>query len=110
MKFLQEVTEWDVPNHIYVLNDSKDKMYGYVKRGTNVVETVNKPYRFSTSGRKFKEVPNIYGYVKPEELPEGFVKIVLGSKGEKYTITELDGVTQCSCPGFKFRGQCKHAA
>lgn len=108
MKFMQEVTEWEYPGHIYVLNDSKDKMYGYIRRGTNIVETVKKPYRFSTSHRKFKEVPNIYGYVKPEEVPEGFVKVVLGSKGERYTITEVNGVHGCTCSGFKFRSNCKH--
>ena len=110
MKFLQEVTDWEWPNHIYIVNDSKDKMYGYIKRGSVRVETDNKPYRFSVSGRKFKEVPNTFGYTKSEEQPEGFVKVVLGSKGERYTITEVNGVTQCTCPGYKFRGQCRHTS
>ena len=112
MKILQEVTEWSdrIPNHIYILNDSKDKMYGYIKAGTTTVNEVKKPYRFDTRGRKFKEIPNIYNYSRSEDKPEGFVKIVIGSKGERYTITENAGVRQCTCPAHKFRGQCKHTA
>lgn len=112
MKILQEVTEWadGTPNHVYILNDAKDKMYAYVKSGTTTVNEVRNPYRFDTRGRKFKEIPNIYSYTRNEEKSEGFVKIVVGSKGEKYTITENAGVRQCTCAGFKFRGQCKHTA
>lgn len=109
MKFMQEITEWEYPGHIYVLNDTRDKMYGYIKRGTNIVETVKKPYRFSTSGRKFKEVENRWGFEKPEALPEGFVKIVMGSTGQRYTITEVNGVRSCTCPAGKYqKGPCKH--
>ena len=108
MKVFNEVTDWAVPNHTYILSDDKSKMYAYVKRNTKTVTEFKKPYRFDSKGRKFVEVPNTYGYVKPEAVPEGFVKIVLGSKGDKYTITEVDGVRQCTCSGFKFRGSCKH--
>ena len=112
MKAFQEITEWStefaVPNHVYFLSDSKDKMYGYVKASTGEILEVATPYKFKASGRKFKEVNNIWGFFPRESEPEGFVKIVIGSKGEKYTITEVAGVLQCSCPGFKFRGKCRH--
>ena len=108
MKCFQEVTDWAVPNHTYILSDDKSKMYAYVRRNTTEVTEFKKPYRFDSKGRRFVEVPNTYGYVKPKAQPEGFVRIVLGSKGEKYTITEVNGVRQCTCPGYRFRGQCKH--
>ncbi len=112
MKAFQEITEWDtdfvMPNHVYFLSDSKDKMYGYVQAGTGLVQTMSKPYKFKVSGRKFKEVVNTWDFKIKEELPEGFVKIAIGSKGEKYTITEIDNIRQCSCPGYKFRGKCRH--
>jgi len=111
MKAFKEITEWDsdfaVPNHVYFLNDSRDKMYGYVQSGTGIVQTMRTPYRFHTRGRKFKEIPNTWNF-GVDDQPEGFVKIVIGSKGEKYTITETSGIYQCSCPGFKFRGKCRH--
>ena len=111
MKTFQEVTEWDaeyrVPNHVYFLNDSKEKMYGYVN-SKGIVQTFAKPYKFHSRGRKFKEVVNTWGFRIAEEEPEGFVKIVIGSKGERYTITEVDSVRHCTCPGYKFRGKCRH--
>lgn len=110
MRILKEITDWAVPNHIYFVNDSKDKLFAYIKASGTTVEEFKKPIKFSTSHRKFKEVDNIYEYTPPEEVPEGFVKIVLGSKGDKYTITEVDGVRHCTCSGFKFRGNCKHIA
>jgi hypothetical protein len=66
---------------------------------------------FSASRRKFKEISNTWNFIPKvvEVVPDGFVKIVLGSKGERYTITEVSGIRQCSCPGFKFRSKCRHA-
>ena len=108
MKTIQEVTEWDVPNHVYFVTDAKDKMFGYVKKSTGEVKEFNQPLPFSASRRKFKEINNTWGFFPKEIIPEGFVKIVLGSKGEKYTITEVDGVQHCTCAGYKFRGKCRH--
>ncbi len=115
MKAFKEITEWDtdftMPNHVYFLSDSKDKMYGYVKSSTGEIQEMSTPYKFKASGRKFLEVTNTWGFKlseEPEEAAPGFVKIVIGSKGEKYTITEVAGVLQCSCPGSKFRGKCRH--
>lgn len=112
MKAFQELTVWatdfDMPNHVYFLNDSKEKMYGYVQAGTGLVQTMSTPYKFKASGRKFKEVENRWNFKIAEDEPEGFVKIVIGSKGERYTITEVDGVRHCTCPGYKFRGKCRH--
>jgi hypothetical protein len=112
VKAFKEITEWAtdfrMPNHVYFLSDSKDKMYGYVQAGTGIVQTMRTPYRFKASGRKFREINNVWGFKIAEDVPEGFVKIVIGSTGERYTITEVNNVRQCSCPGFKFRGKCRH--
>jgi hypothetical protein len=66
MKAFQEITEWDsefaVPNHVYFLNDGRDKMYGYVRESDGVVQTMRTPYRFHTRGRKFKEVKNVWNF------------------------------------------------
>ena len=31
-----------------------------------------------------------------------------GSKGNSYTVTIADKGFTCDCPGFTFRGKCKH--
>ena len=114
MKAFKEITEWDsdfaVPNHVYFLNDSKDKMYGYVQVGTGVVQTMKTPYRFHVRGRKFREVANTwnFGVEETEQRPAGRTWTVAGSKGNEYTVTQELGAWSCTCSGFKFRGQCRH--
>ena len=114
MKAFQEITEWDcefaVPNHVYFLSDSKDKMYGYVQSGTDIVQTMRTPYRFHTRGRKFKEIPNTWNF-GVEEVSEtrGKEHKVLGSKGNVYTVTDDHGAWSCTCPANKWqKGECKH--
>lgn len=113
MKAFLETTEWNVDypvaNHIYLLNDSKDKMYAYIKHGTDEVFEFKKPIRFSTSRRQFKEVKNVWGYIKPDDAPVGRNWKVAGSRGDEYTVNEHMGSWSCTCVGFKFgKGDCKH--
>ena len=46
-------------------------------------------------------------YHYSEGLTESVTKIVQGSKGAEYIVT-LGANTSCTCPGFTFRGACKH--
>ena len=116
MKAFQEITEWStefaVPNHVYFLSDSKDKMYGYVQASTGIVKTMSAPYRFKASGRKFTEVPNRWNFVIKEDEPVetvGRQYQVPGSKGAIYTVTDDAGVWSCTCPASKWqKGECKH--
>ena len=114
MKAFREITAWDsdfaVPNHVYFLNDSRDKMYGYVNSKTGLVQTVKKPYRFHVRGRKFQEVKNVWNF-SVDETPEpavGQTWQVAGSKGNAYTVTLEMGSWSCTCSGFKFRNKCRH--
>ena len=114
MKAFQEITEWAtdfvMPNHVYFLSDSKDKMYGYVKSGTGEIQEMGTPYKFKVSGRKFKEVNNTWGFFPREELVlVGETHRVPGSKGAVYTVTNDRGSWTCTCPASKWqKGECKH--
>ena len=114
MKAFQEITEWDcdfaVPNHVYFLSDSRDKMYGYVQASTGEIQEMSTPYRFKASGRKFKEVANVWGFSPKEELiPTGETHRVAGSKGAVYTVTNDRGSWSCNCPSAKWqKAECKH--
>lgn len=111
MKVLQETTDWGnitSPNHVYFLNDSRDKMFAYVPKGATQVKQFKQPISFYTRGRQFREVPNSWGY-EPGKAA-GRTWTVSGSKGAEYTLTELNGQVTCSCPGHKFRGACRHVA
>ena len=110
MKWFAETTDYkdSVPNGIYLLDDSKSKMYAFRPRGTGEIKIFANPIRIDVRGRKF--VINSVQFetaVKPE-VPEGRVIEVQGSKGDVYKVTESNGNWSCSCSGFRFRGDCKH--
>ena len=112
MKVLQETTAWEgrTPNHIYITDDSKSKMFAYVRAGTNSVFRFSAPMRIDTRGRKFKEIPNTFGFEEP--IKDASVKTwsVAGSRGDSYTVTLDDNQYSCTCSGFRFRGACRHIA
>jgi hypothetical protein len=114
MKAFIEITEWDVdytvPGHTYFVSDSKDKLFAYIKCGSDKIEEFKKPYRFGTTGRKFREVNNTWGFFPREELIlVGETHKVSGSNGAIYTVTNDRGSWTCTCPASKWQaGDCKH--
>lgn len=110
MKWFAETTEWKgiAPNHVYLLDDSKSKMFAYMPTGANQAITFKAPIRIDVRGRKFKLNPVQFKTdIRPPE-PEGRVWEVKGSKGDVYKVTEVRGEWACTCSGFRFRGDCKH--
>lgn len=110
MKFYQETTDYGdkIANGVYLLDDAKEKMYAYVSPNSGIVKTFTHPIRISTKGRKFKAVDNTYNYEIPGEIAEHPRWMVIGSKGDKYYVTQTEHGLSCTCSGFKFRGECKH--
>ena len=111
MKWFAETTDYKdkVPNGIYLLDDTKTKMYAFKPRGTGEIRTFRNPIRIDVRGRKFQINPVQFRTALKEPEPEGRSWTVKGSKGDEYKITELNGNYSCSCSGFRFRGKCKHA-
>ena len=56
MKFLRETTDWEFPNHIYVLDDKKENMIAFINCQTNEHKVFKKPIRFDMRHRTFKEI------------------------------------------------------
>ena len=114
MKTIQEITVWDVdytvPGHTYFVSDSKDKLFAYIKCGSDQIEKFKKPYRFGVTGRRFREVENVWGFFPKEELVlVGETFKVPGSRGNVYTVTDDAGSWSCTCPAAKWsKGECKH--
>jgi hypothetical protein len=109
MKFFQETTKWDgdYANHIYLLTTDKSKMYGYIKHGTTEAQVFKKPIGIDIRGRTFREVKEL-GDINLDNLEVDKSWTVSGSKGDKYIVEKTDTGYNCSCSGFRFRGQCKH--
>jgi hypothetical protein len=104
MKWMQETTVWEEafqPNHIYLMEG--DKAIAYIRQPTNETKIFSKPLQLDLRGRKFKEldlpVPKLRA-----EVPK--TRKVQGSKGETYEVNDAEGT--CTCPGFRFRGNCRH--
>ena len=110
MKWFAEVTEWKgvAPNHVYLLDDSKSKMFAYVPQGSDQPTVFKAPIRIDVRGRKFKINAVQFKADIADEQSEGRVWEVQGSKGDVYKVTEAQGQLSCTCSGFKFRGDCKH--
>jgi len=110
MKWFAEVTEWKgiAPNHVYLLDDAKSKMFAYIPFGTGKTRTFNNAIRIDIRGRKFKLNPVQYEITVKAAEPEGRTWEVQGSKGDVYKVTEQRGEYSCTCSGFRFRGDCKH--
>lgn len=103
MQAVKEVTVWDSDiqaNHTYLLDG--DKMVAYIKFGKGKPFYFKNPIRIDKRGRKFEVLKKDPFNAKVESsLIE-----VKGSKGNSYFV-DPDAKT-CTCPGFTFRGSCKH--
>lgn len=104
MEALREVTDWgkaSAPNHTYLLDGNN--LVAYIKQGETAPFYFKNPIKgFDKRGRKFVPVkPNPFKAKKVSNTVA-----VKGSKGQTYYV-DPEAKT-CTCPGFQFRGNCKH--
>ena len=101
MEALRETTDWATPNHTYLLDGTT--LVAYIKKGETVPFYFSKGIKhFDKRGRKFETVtPNPFKVKAQSNLIK-----VKGSKGNEYTVDPE--ARTCTCPGFQFRGNCKH--
>ena len=112
MKIMLETTEWAdaTPNHVYVFNDSLSHAIAYVRAGTKTVSKFKKPMSIDRRGRTFVELEDEEP-TRAEPKPDQWEFV--GSKGDVYLVTREAGAGldyRCTCPGFTYRGSCRHAA
>ena len=105
MEALRETTHWDVefrqPNHIYLFDGSK--AIAYIKWGEGEPEFFKVPKAIDKRYRTFVKADlNLFKVKKVKSN----VREVQGSKGATYQVDDEAGT--CTCPGFTFRGTCKH--
>ena len=104
MEAVIETTVWNDSNnanHTYLLDGTK--MVAYISVGSTTPFYFKKPITIDKRGRKFTPVkPNPFKAVKEKST---IIK-VSGSKGNIYSIDTEDKT--CTCPGYTYRGSCKH--
>jgi hypothetical protein len=105
MEAVREITQWDVdyrqPNHIYLLDG--DRIRACINWGEGPVEWMSGTIKLDRRGRKFEPVEISLFDIK--EAKSSTIS-VQGSKGQIYQVDPEAGT--CTCPGFTFRGNCKH--
>ena len=106
MEALLETTVWGAKqalNHTYLLDGNK--LVAYVKAGETAPFYFKNPIKgFDKRGRKFvKGNAALFKVAAKSELIE-----IKGSKGNSYFV-DVEAKS-CTCPGYAFRGACKHIA
>jgi hypothetical protein len=101
MEAVKEITGGLFPPHIYLLDGNN--LVAYIKQNTKAPFYFKRPIKgFDKRGRKFEKLAkNPFTVEVPTELIA-----VSGSKGNTYYV-DPEAKT-CTCPGFAFRGACKH--
>lgn len=100
MEALRETTGGLFPPHTYLLDGST--LVAYIKAGESTPFYFKKGIKgFDKRGRQFEVVKSGSFTQKKSALIE-----VQGSKGNSYFV-DPEAKT-CTCPGFTFRGDCKH--
>lgn len=106
MEAVLEVTAWPYPNHTYLLDGTT--LVAYIKKGeTTPFYFKNGIKGFDRRGRKFVKADSSL-FKAPKNAAENTKIEVKGSKGNSYWV-DPEAQT-CTCPGFTFRGNCKHVA
>ena len=99
MEAVIETTGPLFPQHTYLLDGNT--LVAYVKKGETQPFYFKNPIKgFDKRGRKF--APGNKDLFTEKKEQNG--RTVIGSSGQTYTVTE----DSCTCPGFTYRGTCKH--
>jgi hypothetical protein len=104
---IKEITVWKdtsiQSNHVYLMDGSK--AIAYMPRGTGTPFYFKTGWTLDKRGRKFETLKK--NPFKAVDTPaESHIIKVQGSKGETYSVNTQEHT--CSCPGFTYRGTCKH--
>jgi hypothetical protein len=106
----REITAWEdgntAINHTYYLEG--DSMLAYMPYGKTQATWFTKPIRIDRRGRKFLTL-KVNPFDEPFWVVPNVVELtrtVAGSNGAQYVVN-LEAKT-CTCPGYTFRGVCKH--
>ena len=107
MEAVRETTIWEgatQPNHIYLLDGTK--AVAYIKFGKGDPFYFKNPIAIDKRGRKFEKLKtNPFKELDKVKGPAATIE-VQGSKGQTYFVNIEERT--CSCPGFTYRGTCKH--
>lgn len=105
MEAIRETTRWAsarTPNHTYLVDGTN--LVAYIKQGETVPTWFTKPMRNFDRRRRTFVRADVALFGKPTQKSQ--LIRVQGSKGSEYFVDPEKN--SCTCPGFVFRGKCRH--
>ncbi len=107
MTAILETTGGLFPAHTYLIEGTD--LIAYIRAGTDQPYYFKRPIKgFSKSGRKFIAVePSPFTVSVSAAVPNPALVRVQGSKPNTWYWVDTEQNT-CTCPGYTFRGACKH--
>ena len=103
MEAIVETTGGLFPAHTYLIDGNN--LVAYIKVNTTEPYYFKQPIKgFDKRGRKFARTSSSAFTLQVE--PAVALKAIQGSKGSVYYVNESEGT--CTCPGYTYRGTCKH--
>lgn len=101
MQWFKEVCDNDT-GHVYLVEGNR--VLAYRPNGQEPARFFAQSMRFDRRGRKF--VPTHGGTFDQTQDHNKHLTEIKGSTGTSYWVDSNAGT--CTCPGFQFRGHCKH--
>lgn len=99
MEALREITNWKY-NHTYLVDGGR--CLAYLPDGSTTPQYFKQPLRFDRRSRRFERASITLFPQRPSDTRHR----VIGSRGTVYWVDTQ--ARTCTCPGFTFRGQCRH--
>lgn len=104
MEAIRETTGGQFHPHVYLLDGTT--LIAYIKAGETTPFYFKKGIKgFDKRGRKFEKASKDLFDAHVESAVSNLIE-VQGSKGAVYYVDPEQH--SCTCPGFTFRGNCKH--
>ena len=101
MEALRETTAWEFPNHTYLLDGTT--LVAYIKQGTS------EPFYFSKGIKNFDKRRRTFEKANKDLFEVSASTNLIEIQGSKGAVYYVDPeLHSCTCPGFTFRGKCKH--
>lgn len=112
-EILKETTVWACskqPNHTYLISDS-GKIIAYAPWHGAEIVTLKSGMKLDKRNRKFVKVSHLglSKLISNEQKNTDVRKFKVKSNDKEYVVTVENNNYYCTCLGFTFRGQCKHA-
>ena len=101
MEAIRETTVWDTPNHTYLLDGTT--LVAYIPASSN------EPFYFSKGLKNFDKRRRTFEKADKALFNKSVTTNLIEVQGSKGAVYQVDPEAKsCSCPGFTFRGKCKH--